>query len=360
MKKLIVMALALVALFSCKKEMIEQQTKTDLAQPQLSVGTLLDYEYFTPGGDVETEIRAALLALENDENLGYTSINRGVWLLETGISYLIQDQDYAYLDFSSDTNMYTLSLNDLGEVSEVDLKSTVIALHEDIVTVTSESVKHVATDIKVLEITDNDITLIALTTLLTGVNQVGAYNCNVHHGPPFNDITWNQEAKNKMYCAGSSGFYGQFTSSTAATVCANETRPALRCLTAAQNRFYTQAISFSSVGFGLGSNASISAQNLLGQTNSPISSHQNWVPVNECVFANELNTYSTIMYDDIKQLMGKSNNFIGLSMTYSQASLPDPNNPNVNIWHCKFEYLTVTTGKSIFPQYTGGITLSYL
>jgi hypothetical protein len=50
-------------------------------------------------------------------------------LLETGISYLVQDQDYANIDFSADTNTYTLSLNDLGEVSEADLKSTLIALH---------------------------------------------------------------------------------------------------------------------------------------------------------------------------------------------------------------------------------------
>jgi hypothetical protein len=334
--------------------MIEQQTKTDLAQPQLSVGTLLDYEYFTPGGDVETEIRAALLALENDENLGYTSINRGVWLLETGISYLIQDQDYAYLDFSSDTNMYTLSLNDLGEVSEVDLKSTVIALHEDIVTVTSESVKHVATDIKVLEITDNDITLIALTTLLTGVNQVGAYNCNVHHGPPFNDITWNQEAKNKMYCAGSSGFYGQFTSSTAATVCAREAKPALRCLTASLNRFYTHVITYSSVNQGFFTNATMSANNLLGHPNAPFANHQSWVPVNECIFANELNTYSKVIFDDVKLLMGKSRNWIDLSMTYSIKANPAP---GVN--ECKFEYQSVALGELILPKITA-ISLSFI
>jgi hypothetical protein len=76
MKKLSVMALALVAMLSCKKEMVAPQTTT--AQPQLSVGSLLDYEYYTPAGELETELRNALLALENDENLGYTSINRGV------------------------------------------------------------------------------------------------------------------------------------------------------------------------------------------------------------------------------------------------------------------------------------------
>jgi hypothetical protein len=210
----------------------------------------------------------------------------------------------------------------------------------------------VATDIKVLEVTSNDITLVALTTLLTGVGQAGAIDCNVSHGPPFNDINWNQQAYNKVYCAGSSGPGGQFTFNTAATFCAREARPALRCLTASQNRFYTQVITYSSVNPGFFTNAIISPDNLLGHSNAPFVQHQNWVPVNQCVFANELNTYSNVLYDDIKFLMAKSRNFISLSMTYSKQGNP----PNVD--DCKFEYQGVTLGKYNVPS--APLSLSFI
>lgn len=352
------MALALLAMLSCKKEMVEPQTKMSL--PELSTGNLLDYEYYTPTGDVETEIRAALLALENDDNLGYTSINRGVWLLETGISYLMPDTNYYYTDFDADTNTYILTLNDLEEISEADLKNVLIALHTAISEITSAEVSHVATDIKVIEIGNGTITLGAFTTLLSGVNKTLGYDCNIVATPPFSDINWNQQAFLQQYCAGSTGPGGSFTFASAATTCARQARPALRCLTAAQNRFYTQIATYSSVGWGSGNNQYIDPENLLGHTNSPVLTHQSWVPVNECVFSNQLNIYSQIIYNDITNKMGKDKNLLSLAMTYSQASLPDPNNPNSNIWHCKFEYLSVQLGSAKSFQYSNGLSLGFL
>jgi hypothetical protein len=333
MKKVSVIAAAALALLSCKKEM-ENHITTPTVPYGYSTTSLLEYEYYTPDGDLETEIRDALVALEDDETLDYTSINRAVWVLETGISYLIPDSDYEYLDFDADTNTYTVGLNELGEASETDLKAALIELHGAISALSSASVKHVATDIKVLEVSSDAITLGAITTYLTGVDQAGAINCNTVQGPPFTGINFDHLAGINAYCGLSS------SGKSAATWCANPAKVVLRCYTASSNRFYTQTLAYSSVGWGLGQNIFISSSKLLGGSNAPFTGHQSPVPSNSCVYANQLNTYSEVIHDDIKYIMGKTKNFIELSMTYSFVAINGD-------WHVKFEYSSVAIGEAL-------------
>jgi hypothetical protein len=344
MKKVSVIAAAALALLSCKKEM-ENHITTPTVPYGYSTTSLLEYEYYTPDGDVETEIREALVALEDDGSLGYTSINRGVWVLETGISYLIPDSDYEYVDFDSDTSTYIVSLNEQGEASEADLKAALIELHGAIMSWTNDSVKHVATDIKVLEVSSDAITLGAITTYLTGVDQAGAINCNTVQGPPYNGITADYLAGIRAYCTGGPAFTSGLTEA------ANPVKQSLRCLTASSNRFYTHTLSYSSVG--LGNNIAVSSSNLLGHANAPFSYHQTWAPITLCVIASEWNTYSQVINDDIRYLMGKDKNFIELNMQINYSSINSTD-------HCQYEYRSISLGTSYHTQNTTPLTLSYI
>lgn len=277
------MALALLAMLSCKKEMVEPQTIMSL--PQLSTGNLLDYEYYTPTGDVETEIRAALLALENDDNLGYTSINRGVWLLETGISYLMPDNHYDYDSIYSTSTNQNISLNDQGELNKLELKNMLIFIYNTINSAVDSETKHIGSDVYVKSVDNSVVSLEVKHFFLAGSTgtltqtglPVGTTNQDRVAGYPYKcpylpgnltNAAWREARENARIALRS--FWGNSNSNP---------------------KFYSNVVRYSSITRPYPTSF-ISSENLLGNPNSVISAHQGSVDATLCVTASEQNQYA--------------------------------------------------------------------
>ena len=346
------MALALLAILSCKKEMVEPQTKMSL--PQLSTGNLLDYEYYTPAGDVETEIRAALLALENDDNLGYTSINRGVWLLETGLNYLLPDSSYLFDDYFLAETTTSLSIAETGLLSEADLKSLLVSHYNVITSEISADKKHVATDIKVKEINATSMVIAIQTTYLLQTS-VGALPLNCQLG----NTTTPKVAGYSYYCpylpgnSASRGAWGD-AALNARYCLRNYNGPDW---SAKYPKYYTNVIDYSS-NPNLYSNLAIpfSSDNLLGQPSAPLSAHQIPVPSATCLSAAEQNAYVPVIYNDVSNLIVKDKGVIYLKIVSENSTYGNPGITSAKWWYAQIKIGT----NGFYPLYGQPLSLSQI
>jgi hypothetical protein len=334
-----------------KKEMIEQQTKTDLAQPQLSVGTLLNFEYFTPTGDVETEIRAALLALENDENLGYTSINRGVWLLETGINYLIPDNLYDYDSvFSTLTNL-RIALNDQEELNELELKNALISIYNTINSTIDSETKHIGSDVYVESIDNSIVNLEVKHFFLAGITGILTQT-----GLPVGTTNQDRVAGYPYKCP-----YLPGNKTNAAWIEARDNaRIALRSYWGNSNsnpKFYSNAVRYSSITRPYPT-LFISSEHLLGNPNAYVSTHQSSVDAELCVTASEQNQYAQAIYDNVSLKTVKTRGLLDMVVANHNNWVY---NQTPNYWESWWHYRDVVVGENgWFAPNLPTLTLSYL
>lgn len=352
MKKVSVIAAAALALLSCKKEM-ENHITTPTVPYGYSTTSLLEYEYYTPDGDVETEIRDALVALEDDETLDYTNINRAVWLLETGINYLIPDYPLEYLDFESDSMFLSLTLNDEELVSESELRSIVTFLYTNIQTALNGTKSHIGTDIYVKDFESNQIILGARISYITGVT-----TNYTQTGQPVGTTTIDRVAGYEYECPYSAGNQ----TNAAWRVARDNALVALRSywgppiIQGSNPKYYTNVVRYSSYPRSYVTNF-INDEHLLGRPSAAFYYHQFPVYAAICVTASEQNVYAQKIHDDVNLKLGKDRGVLELVVEAKHVAVSGQNLPNT-FWTYRDLVLGLNAWYSTGSQ--NMLTLNYL
>lgn len=352
MKRTVVLFFGMLAFLACQKE---KKSSTPLAiEPQFNVGNLIDYEYYTPSGDLEVEISAALLSLHDEQNLGYTDINRGIWILETGTSYLLPDYPYEFEDFESQTSSVTLGLNDNGLMSLLEIKGTLIDIYNAVSAEISQTKKHAGTNVKVLNIENGQITLGINTTYLTNATAAtSATNCQLG-------------STNQWKVAGHAYFCpyqpGNQTSLSAWREASLNARTCLRNYKGpAQTQppsiyYYTNIVDYSSLAGnpnGVYNAIWFSSDHLLGQPGSPLTSHQSPLAHDYCLSPAEQNVYVPEIYNDVSGLLGKNKGLIKLAL--KSIRQPDQSTGNEV---CKWWYHQITVGENGYFRLQNQVTMN--
>ncbi len=349
MKKVFVMTLALCAMLACRKEVNDAPFVEP--QPEMSVGNLLDYEYYDPSGnDLEGEIRIALLALENEQSLDYVSINRGIWLLETGINYLFPDYLYEHDSVQIESSSFIFQLNGENELAEVDVRDVLINVHTNILAEVTNEKKHVGTDFYVSAIENNTVVLEAKHVFLKGVT-----GTLTQTGKPIGTTADDRVAGYAYYCP-----YVPGNKARAAWRVAKENAEiALRSYWGVNSninpKYYTNVTRYSTFFNPLIPTSYISKEHLLGNSNAYILAHQGPIPAAMCVTAQEQNSYAQAIYDDVNLITAKTKGILYLDV--QRKNNTQGSGVVETFWH--YELLTVGTNGWFAPNLPA-LTLSYL
>lgn len=343
-------------LFSCSKE------EQDLRQAPYLSDTFAfgeeDYEIYDPMGDLEDEIVAALMHFEDDNGLGTTDINRGIWTLETGLNYL-----HGNLPHTHDS-MYTVNLQVEFErleddmVYEAELKQALIlwnaAIGNEELT---QYVKFASADVYFDEEFSNSESIffgIRLSFFTGVVTEDGADNLTLTiPSIPSADATRFAGTKNTCNTSGPSSIYN-------AQRIANQAFAALPKYTAPLPTsnpvvpFFTNVRDYSSMP-GTSPHRLINGSVLFGKSNAPIAGQTTPQSIYTCLSIQEQNTYAQEIYDAVDQILWKHYGVMHIQMEVDKHTIGT--SPNIPL--CNWEFLQVRTAFN--GWLTNNIpTLSYL
>jgi len=349
MKKVTILLLAVITIMACKKEMVQEANVQP--QPLLSEGNLMDYEEYEPNGDLETEIRNALLALEDDDNLGYTSINRGIWILETGLNYLLPDNLYDYDSIYSESSSYIIALNDNGEMVESNIKSSFAEAYSFVNTHINSSTKHVGTDFYVSAINGNNIQLEAKHLFLKGSS-----GTLTQTGKPVGTTNQDRVAGYPYKCPYVAGNGAKSAWQEAKENAEDALRSYWGNNSNINPKYYTNIIRYSSTSRNYPT-VYFSPEHLLGNSASYVQAHQNPVNAELCITAAEQNLYAQAVYDDVSLKTAKTRGVLYLVVANNNNLVLGPPSYYETTWY--YRDLTIGTNGWFSPSLPV-LTLTYL
>lgn len=324
-------------LFSCSKE--EQELQQAPFSPSVFALGEDDYEIYDPMGDLEDEIIAALMHLEDDNGLGEVSINRGIWMLETGLNYI-----HGNLPHTHDS-LYTLDVSfefdrlEGDMLSEASIKEALIDWHGLIGDEEqTQYVKFASADVYFDEENSsfNTVFFRLLLSFFTGVvTEDGANNITLNLPPiPSGTVDLTAGTKNACYPLGPGYIYN-------AQIIANRAYSALPKFTGPQQGnwpFFTNIKTYSSTS-GTSPWRQIDGSTLFGKSNSALAGQNTPQSIYTCLSIQEQNHYANAIYTAVNQVLRKDYGVIHINMEVNKTI-------GSNVPDCDWDFQIVSTGSN--------------
>lgn len=154
MKKSVLIFGSALMLFACQKE--DQQIEEN---PNLSRKSAAEYEIYEYPSDYENVLDGKLDTIELDNALNNTSIQKAIWILESGINYVYAHDNWEFDDISEDNLDYTFSRDANGNVEGQDITDKFLDIYDHIENNTPEGHELLAIDVRFNNISSNDVGL---------------------------------------------------------------------------------------------------------------------------------------------------------------------------------------------------------
>jgi hypothetical protein len=287
---------------SCSKD---ASSPINAPNHQFSNASMQSLELYFPDDSLDVAIQEALLDLEEEDDfLGSVSLQRGIWIIETGLNFIFRDQPYMNYEQSADSYSFQIDLASEDQFSLVDIKATLINLYAEINGNISSSKGYIATDVYVEDLTAASILLAVKVYYAVDYSEIEDSWENITLIP---SATIGRKAGIAQTCDNSA--------TTGAWIdCAQRARVALRSYDgppAGSTRFYTNIRERNSIVASSSSNY-ISPEKLVGNSNAVVSSHQSPVDPNLCLSISDQNNYADAIYSDISGIIVKHSGVISL------------------------------------------------
>lgn len=338
MKKLIVSALALSALFiSCEKESLIPETDSNAITPNalmqrgsesnsFGVSEEYPYEIYNPGeGEAYLLLEEGLANLfSEDASGGTTDIARGIWLIESGNNYAhmtLQDPENPYLKDYDETyskeRSITLDLVE-GKLQNSDIKAEIIRTYNDVSNEINAETMLQLVDLQFLSIDGDRISL----------SLVERYYVNAvfSSASPYSPPTVDPASKDK--------YTGLFKEECGSTMNGSGSwKDAQRRVKRAlpkpsyvnRSKFNSNVFSFNSFGLphAAGNTRHLDGTYLPGHPNALFIAHRtNTLSPSVCLLISEQNAYAQAMVNQLHAVLGKRNHWDGVAWFRVDKSTP--------------------------------------